>query len=56
MKIIKKPKILPCKCEGCGGEFLPKYRDLEFSYSTLRKDRVTCPFCKQVNYVKFEVE
>lgn len=56
MKIIKKPKILPCKCKLCGCEFLPKYKDLKYETTSFCKDEVTCPFCKKTNYAKFEVE
>ena len=54
MKILKKPKILPCKCENCKCEFLPKRKNLEYSYLHQCYNEVRCPFCGSRNYVQFE--
>lgn len=53
MKILKRPKILPCECKICGAIFQPKWRNLEKS-SRLIKESVYCPLCKTKNFVKFE--
>lgn len=56
MKIIKKPKILPCTCEVCKCEFLPKRKDLVSLLRPSVKDTVHCPFCGDYLEVQFEVE
>lgn len=53
MKILKRPKILPCECRLCGAKFQPKWRNLENS-TRLVRERVYCPFCGAINYVEFE--
>lgn len=60
MKIIKKPKILPCECKVCGCIFLPSFKDL-IGYVSIKglkeegkTDRVNCPFCRRENRVSFE--
>lgn len=59
MKIIKKPKILPCECKGCGGIFIPRIKDLITNLSLKGKPEgikewVICPFCAARNNVEFE--
>lgn len=54
MKIIKKPSIPTITCSCCGCVFQPKYRDLRYSSSSLRKDEVICTFCRKYLNVKFE--
>lgn len=53
MKVLKKPKILPCQCRICGTVFQPKWRNLKNS-SRLAKEEVYCPMCKVINHVQFE--
>lgn len=53
MKILRKPKILPCECRVCGTVFLPKWKDLTTS-SRIVKDSVRCPMCIALNDVHFE--
>ena len=53
MKILKKPKILPCECKICGTMFQPKWRNLKQS-SRLIKEEVYCPMCKATNDITFE--
>lgn len=60
MKIIKKPKILPCECKVCGCIFLPSFKDL-IGYVSIKgtkelwkSDIVHCPFCGRDNRVSFE--
>lgn len=53
MKILKRPKILPCECRVCCAVFQPKWKNLRLS-SRLAKEEVYCPICKASNYVKFE--
>lgn len=55
MKILKKPKILPCTCKKCKCEFLPAKRDLYAPYNSIVADMVICPFCNASCEVKFEV-
>lgn len=54
MKILKKPKIMPCTCKACGTVFKPKARHLLPCnlYSDLVY--VRCPVCKNQNIVHFE--
>jgi hypothetical protein len=54
MKILKKPKILPCECRTCGAVFQPTQRNIRMSSWSLARDEVKCPFCKKTNFVKFE--
>ena len=54
MKIIKKPKILPCTCEVCKCVFLPSRRDLRKLLHPTGKDTVHCPMCGEWTYVQFE--
>lgn len=56
MKILKKPKILPCTCQVCKCEFLPKRKDLFALIRPSVRDTVSCPFCGAYNEVQFEVE
>lgn len=52
MKVLKKAKIVPCKCQYCHSVFQPKWRNLGKS-SRFVKEEVQCPVCKGTNYVKF---
>ncbi len=54
MKILKRPKILPCECKICHAVFQPKWRNLHESVCSLAKDTVNCPMCKAYNDVTFE--
>jgi hypothetical protein len=54
MKIIKKPKILPCECAVCGAVFQPKKKDIDTRGSVLVCAVAVCPFCKSLVSVNFE--
>lgn len=54
MKIIKKPKILPCTCKACGTVFKPKARHLLPHVHFPDLVCVRCPVCKNQNIVHFE--
>ena len=54
MKILTKPKILPCSCMNCGVTFQPTYKHLFPSHLVSKGAIVKCPFCKENVLVLFE--
>lgn len=52
MKIIRKPKFNPIKCNRCGCIFEPKIRDLKEDYCD--DLYVECPICHRRAYDNLE--